>query len=225
MKLTSATSRLIPAAALAALLAGCASDAMQESYQPFSGSEKFPIEVASGPVTLAVPSSRGGLQPAQANTVAGFAREARANSVSIITVRRPSASGPGTANGVVDVMTAQGIARSRIKLATYPGPASAPVEISYMRTYARTEPCGNWSTDLGATHENTTSSNFGCAVQSNIAAEVVNPQNFIAPAPVSMSPAAGVSGGSASSSGSSSSGSSSPSSSSGGSSGTSALSN
>ena len=205
MKRNSATRRLLPALILSSLLAGCAKDEMTgETFVPFSGSEKFPIEVASGPVTLSVPSSRSGLKPAQVNTVAAVARQAVSNSASAITVRRPSAGGTGTANGVVDVMTAQGVARSRIKLATYPGPAGAPVQISYSRTYARTAPCGDWSRDLAATHENTTATNFGCAVQQNIAAQVVNPQDFVTPAPASLAPAAGVSGASTATTGASS---------------------
>lgn len=180
-------------AILAGFLGGCAlttPDPLENAYVPFSGSEKFPIEMASGPVTLAVPASRGGLQPAQVNTVAGFARQALGNATSTITVRRPSSGGQATARSIVDVMTAQGISRSRIKLATYPGPASAPVEVSYVRTYARTAPCGDWSRDLNSTWKNETAPNHGCALHSNIAAMIVNPENVVTPAPVSTAPAA-----------------------------------
>jgi type IV pilus biogenesis protein CpaD/CtpE len=40
---------------------------------------------------------------------------------------------------------------------------------------AQVPPCGNWSSDLADTNQNRPYENLGCAVQTNIAAELVDP--------------------------------------------------
>ncbi|MNT91092.1 Pilus biogenesis CpaD protein [compost metagenome] len=48
---------------------------------------------------------------------------------------------------------------------------------------AVTEPCGNWPADLvnSATIENRNWQNFGCASQNNLAAQLENPMDLVAP--------------------------------------------
>lgn len=48
---------------------------------------------------------------------------------------------------------------------------------------ARTQvaPCGNWNQDLTETKDNRPYENLGCAVQTNIAAEIVNPDTIDIP--------------------------------------------
>ncbi|MFO1034048.1 MAG: CpaD family pilus assembly lipoprotein [Hyphomicrobiales bacterium] len=63
-------------------------------------------------------------------------------------------------------------------MGTYPAPAAAPLQISYVKAYAHTKPCGDWSRDAGDTSKNEPMPNFGCAVQSNIAAMLANPEDL-----------------------------------------------
>jgi pilus assembly protein CpaD len=71
-----------------------------------------------------------------------------------------------------------GVPRSRILVGTHEG-ADARVEIGFIAYQARTNPCGDWSKNLGDTAANDTPANMGCAVQTNIAAQVADPRDLI----------------------------------------------
>ena len=43
---------------------------------------------------------------------------------------------------------------------------------------AQVPPCGNWNSDLADTKQNLPYENLGCAVQTNIAAEIVDPNSI-----------------------------------------------
>lgn len=179
---------------LGTLLSGCAIDdkiAGDNSFTPYNGSDHFPITVAKGPVTLEVASKKGTLQPGQINAVQGFLHQATSASVSPITLARPSGGGASSrvASEIASLMAEQGIPRQRVVLATYDAPASAPVRLSYISTYARTKPCGQWSADMTDTMGNGPSPNHGCAVQANIAAMVADPETLVVPNPTTPIPA------------------------------------
>jgi pilus assembly protein CpaD len=50
-----------------------------------------------------------------------------------------------------------------------------------LSTVAVTKECGDWSENLADTASNEPTADFGCSVQNNIAAMVVNPENFVVP--------------------------------------------
>jgi pilus assembly protein CpaD len=168
-------------------LTGCAiaPSALDDSYVPMNGSEKYPIEVAKGPVTLEVSSKHGTLQPNQINAVSAFARSAMGNGFTGLTLRRPAGGGQSArvASEVASLIQQMGMPASKIHMATYPAGGSSPVQISYVRTYAKTKECGNWDENLADTGSNDSMLNHGCTVQANIAAMVINPEVFVVPAP------------------------------------------
>lgn len=51
---------------------------------------------------------------------------------------------------------------------------------------AQVRPCGNWNSDLTETKENRPYENLGCAVQTNIAAEIVDPATLDRPHAVAL---------------------------------------
>ena len=197
---------------VASLLSGCAmtDTALEDTYQPYSGSERHPITVVKGPVTMEVSSAQGTLQPPQINAVNSFVHQAMQAGVTPITVAQPSGAGNSArvASEVASLMVQQGVPRNYVRFATYQGAASAPVRLSYVSTYAKTDKCGDWSQDATETAENMLANNHGCAVQANIAAELANPETLVVPAAVTpivaQSVVAGVSGVLAGSSGGSS---------------------
>lgn len=71
-----------------------------------------------------------------------------------------------------------GVPRSRILVGTHDG-ADPRVEIGFIAYAASTKPCGDWSKNAGDTAANAPSPNFGCAVQTNIAAQVADPRDII----------------------------------------------
>jgi pilus assembly protein CpaD len=174
--------------AISTSLSGCMTDALdaqEMSVQPaaYSGSEAHPITVVKGPVTLEVASIESSLQPQQINAVKTFAYQARRAGVTPVTISRPSGGGASAriASEVANLMAEQGVPRKMIRVATYPGPSDAPVNVSYISTYAQTKECGDWSQDATDTFEMTHMPNHGCAVQSNIAAMLSNPGNLVVP--------------------------------------------
>lgn len=61
------------------------------------------------------------------------------------------------------------------------GPA-APVRLSYQAVTASAGPCGQWPEDLVAnTEQNENYQDFGCSLQSNLAAMIANPLDLLGP--------------------------------------------
>jgi pilus assembly protein CpaD len=180
-------SRLLPLLAVIAALssAGCTTQeiADETQYVPNSGSEQYPIKVAKGPVSIDVSSADGTLQPAQINRVSAFARQASSAGLTPVTVSRPSGGGKSSrvAYEVANLLAQQGVPAQLIKIRTYRASGSAPVKISYSTTRATVRPCGDWSIDVTNSRSNEIATNHGCAVQSNMAAMIANPNDLLTP--------------------------------------------
>jgi pilus assembly protein CpaD len=167
-------------------LAGCAESGpdFDDVYVPTSHTERYPIVVKKGTARLDVSGKHGYLTPQQADTVARFAQQALSKAASVIHVRRPSGGGRSiaVADDINTVLLQNGIREEMIVHSTYPGAATAPVLISYLRNYAVTQECGSWN-DLSVTYDNAPYANFGCAHQNNLAAMVADPRDLEGPRP------------------------------------------
>jgi pilus assembly protein CpaD len=155
----------------------------ENEYVPVSSYDRYPIEVAKGPVRMEVPTDSGALNAQQRDTVIRFAQQAKSNYASVIHVRRPTGGGRSiaVAGSVERILLKQGVPESMIVQSTYSGSATSPVVVSYVRTYAVTQECGNWDEDLAITFDNSGYANFGCSVQNNAAAMVANPNDLVMP--------------------------------------------
>jgi pilus assembly protein CpaD len=185
--------KLLPLIAALAL-SGCAWDEVSQDnvYEPISTQERYPIEYAKGPVTMEVATGNGIMQPSQVNAVAAFARGASQGGVTPVMIKRPSGGGASArmAEEVAGLLMQSGVPQNLIRMGSYPGPAAAPVQVSYVKAYAKTKPCGDWSRDATHNSQNTQMPNHGCAVQSNIAAMIADPSHIAMPVPTSPVPAA-----------------------------------
>ena len=183
--LMSTATKLAVVLAVSSVLAGCSGEelALEDQYVPSTHYEMYPIAVTNAPVKLEISSKRGTLQPSQINAIAAFARSASNSSVSKFVVKRPSGGGASSrvAKETYQVMVKNGISPRMIVQGTYPASSKAPVQIVYSRSVAVTKECGDWSSDWANTTTNETPQNFGCSIQNNIAAMVVNPQDFEVP--------------------------------------------
>ena len=184
----SSTFSLLCLAALS--LSGCINDdmAMDDTMatRPYAGSKAYPISVEKGPIALEVSSAHGTLQPAQINAVTAFVNQAMASGVTPVTINRPSGGGSSArvASEIAALMSQQGLARNMMRVATYSGPSSGAVVISYVSTYAKTKPCGDWTVDAAETDSNGHLATHGCAVQANIAAMIADPATLVVPTAV-----------------------------------------
>lgn len=59
--------------------------------------------------------------------------------------------------------------------------AANPLVLSYTRYLASSPPCGDWSRDIGSSHDNQPPANFGCATQHNLAVMVSDPLDLKQP--------------------------------------------
>lgn len=168
-----------------AMLSGCGRDFItsEDYYVPEAHYERYPIKVSTAPVKFGIATRAGTLSQEQINAASNFARDARNNADSKISIRWPSGSGKTNqaAHNIAQLFVDQGIPKSMIRLSSYPGGASSPIQISYQRKVAVTKECGDWSSNLANNPDNTSYENFGCATQHNIAAMVSNPEDFQRP--------------------------------------------
>ena len=180
----STTAVLLVLAALA--LPGCITTDLAADdgiRAPVHASDKYPITVTKGPQVLEVESNNGTLTPAQVNAVRGFIHQSMQAGVTPLTLERPSGGGNSmrVALEIGSLMVAEGVTRKGVDFRVYKAGSTAPVRVSFISTYAATKPCGDWSTDLADTSDNTAYPNLGCAVQSNIAAMVADPNTLVVP--------------------------------------------
>lgn len=86
-------------------------------------------------------------------------------------------------------LAAAGVPRERILVGTRDA-GDGRVELGYIGYDASTAPCGDWSRNYGDTAANRVSPNLGCASQHNLAAQVADPRDLVAPQPMGSGDAA-----------------------------------
>ncbi len=176
---------------LAGVLAGCADRHIEVGAIPDDYRNRHPITVreATSDLELFVASSDTRLTHADQTRVETFATRFRASRATVIRVRVPSgarndAAARLVADNVTDVLRRRGVPRQRILVAPYPAgglPDAPPLLLSFNAMVAEVEPCGRWPEDLGNTAENRNYHNFGCASQSNLAAQISDPRDLLGP--------------------------------------------
>lgn len=177
-----------------AALSGCGSmkDQMSTSAIPDDYRTRHPIMLSEVEHTLDVPVASGDrrLTLSVQDSIAGFAADYLSTSTGTIQVMLPHGSpNSGAASAmrkqIRQVLTGRGVPSSRIIETSYQADANsnaAPVRISYVAITAMTNPCGEWPEDLqDNTFSNKNYHNFGCATQSNLAAQIANPMDLVTP--------------------------------------------
>jgi pilus assembly protein CpaD len=173
--------RLAPLLLIGAL-AGCSqyylNGEVDDVYNPPMHYQRHPISVVKDTARIELVPHRGGLTKVERNEVARFAQSALATASRSIGVSHPRNAG-ATAAEVRSILLSEGVPARMIVTTAFNG--SGPVSLSFSRTVAHTEPCGDWNENLARTGENEPFPNFGCAHQQNIAAVVADPNDFVMP--------------------------------------------
>jgi pilus assembly protein CpaD len=170
----------------ATLLAGsCASDDKDDIKLSPDGAANHPIMVEPSNMSLRLPFSAGeaGLLPEDAARFQGFVSAYLNDGTGAISISAPD--GPDSRAAITyfaERLAQMGVPRARILVGTRDVTnADSRVELDFITYAARTEKCGDWSTNLADTAQNDTAPDFGCSVQQNIAAMVTNPRDLLGP--------------------------------------------
>ncbi|WP_185984701.1 CpaD family pilus assembly protein [Aureimonas mangrovi] len=185
------TRLLLPLLALG-LLSGCANvHNVEVGAVPDDYRTRHPIVVGEGERTLDIPvtASDTKLNHGARSRVVSFASSFRQSNGAAMRVMVPTggfndAASRLAATDVVSTLRAEGVPHDRILVTPYPasdvsGPV--PIKLAYSTLQASVAPCGRWPEDLGNTHDNRNYFNFGCASQSNLAAQIADPRDLLSP--------------------------------------------
>ncbi|UXT23662.1 pilus assembly protein CpaD [Agrobacterium tumefaciens] len=186
------TGLVIVAALAAGLLQGCARDPMTTNAIPDDYRTRHPITLSEAEHSLDIPvsASDSRLTTAMADNVRGFAQNYASMSTGIINIQTPSGSANSTAASrmakqIRSTLSGAGVAPGKImetRYAASPNGDASPIRLSYVAVTAMTGQCGQWPEDLSDnTFANKNWYNFGCASQSNLAAQIANPMDLVGP--------------------------------------------
>ncbi|MGZ3370849.1 MAG: CpaD family pilus assembly protein [Caulobacteraceae bacterium] len=184
--------RLLPSAVAlvltAATLGACASASghadKNPALQAVTPGSLFPLKVDEAKDQIALAIHAEGLSPAQAQALKDLAGRRVETGGGAVTVSLPAdaASSPGAGRMDADIAAALrrlGAPVTRVAYSTED--AKAPILVSFSYDKAVIPACGKHWQDLTKTKDNTVQSNFGCAVNANIAAMIANPADIRSP--------------------------------------------
>ncbi|HEY1632823.1 MAG TPA: CpaD family pilus assembly protein [Rhizomicrobium sp.] len=177
------TKDILRLASLAAvLMAGsCASPYNDGSGLMNDGAANHPIvvEPTNKSVLVNFAGTDAGLSPQDDARVNQFVMGYMTRGNGAISVSVPR--GPGSSATVTwfgEHLVEMGVSRSHILIGEHDGPG---VQLDFIEYTAHTDECGDWSVNAGDTASNLPMPNFGCATQHNIAVQVADPRDLVAP--------------------------------------------
>jgi pilus assembly protein CpaD len=178
---------LAAASAIATVaLAGCGHDGGRADlgYTPLTPTEQYTIEVRQRPDQIQLAPNPGGLSRAQEAAVADLAERWRDAGGGLITIQAPNGIDSGaTSEAARALLVTLGAAPDEVRIVGYGAPSGArpAVIVGYAAYEAAGPQCGTEWENLAADHLNKPHRNFGCSVTANIATQIANPRDLIAP--------------------------------------------
>lgn len=174
----------LTAVAAALLASACATDAGVINPDAKLSSDQYPLAVTTAPTGVQLAAHDFGLSPQQADALRDLVADWRANGEGMIVIEAPACAcddAAATAYDARDALVAFGAPADQIRMLGYDADGGAPIRVSFQRLSAQTYACGtNW-TDVTTLKNGAPNSNFGCAVNSNLAAMIDNPADIVRP--------------------------------------------
>lgn len=172
-------------------LAACATDDEVTSHKAegaLTPTERYAIEVREHPEELKLAAHAQGLSPNQTQALNVFIDHWQSVNGGDVLVKTPSNAGDPHAIyratiDAKDYLVAHGVSPDRVRVVSYDGGGdqAAPIVVGYAAYVAKGPKCGQEWENLTATKDNREYNNFGCAVTANLAAEIANPADLLAP--------------------------------------------
>ena len=183
------------ASLLAALAAGSCAAPFNSNNGPMEDpvlNHPIQVEPSYRSLKLAFSAPNAGLMPDDSQHFNDFVADFIAHGNGSISITVPSGRDSNATIGYFgERMAAAGVPRDRILVGTRDvAGGDQRVELGYISYRASTAPCGDWSASVTDTSSNHVMANFGCAVQHNVAAQVADPRDLMAPQPLDSGDAA-----------------------------------
>lgn len=168
--------------ALAGCMGGPASLGGEPPLTPIS---RYSLQVEPGLDRIALAVHDTGLSANQRAALTDLLNRFAIEGAPILVVEAPAgddAVSNQTAWAVKAALVAAGAPDHRIRVVSYAGPdPRAPVLVGFETVRAVVPQCGTEWGSLSRTGDNQSASNFGCAVNANLAAQIANPRDIVTP--------------------------------------------
>lgn len=153
-------------------LAGCGTEnrGVESVHQPVVSKSNYVLDVNSG---------YDGLGAGEASRVAGWFESLRLGYGDRVSVDVPGGSDAATREAVANIAAHYGLLIDATAPVTSGEIAPGKVRVVVSRTSANVPNCPDWSDKAGNDFNTNLMSNFGCGVNSNLAAMVANPEDLI----------------------------------------------
>lgn len=178
----------LPAAALSLslTLAACAGGpASLGGEPPLTPTSRFTLQVEPGLDRIALAVHETGLSANQMAALDALIGRFAMEGAPMLVVEAPSGGDPVATQAAWNVRAAfeaAGVPGDRIQMVGYAAPdPRAPVLAGFETVRAVVPQCGTQWGSLGRTGDNQSPSNFGCAVNANLAAQIANARDIVAP--------------------------------------------
>jgi pilus assembly protein CpaD len=184
MKRAPLSTPLMLALAGVAILGGCASAAGM-GPAPLTPLSRYSLRVEPGVDRIALAVHESGLSANQRGYLAALAARFGHEEAEVMRIDAPSGGDPVAAEaayGVRAALVERGVPAHRILMGAYDAPdPRAPILAGFETLRAHVPECGTAWGDLTSNASNRSSSNLGCAINANLAAQISNPRDIIAP--------------------------------------------
>jgi pilus assembly protein CpaD len=179
---TSVTRSLLLTLSAAALLAGCASSGAS-APPPLTPLSRYALRVEPGLDRIALAVHEDGLSSTQIAALRDLAVRYAGTGTGRIQIQGPSGDDPASARqtwAVRSALEAAGVPGQNIEVAAYDAPdPRAPVLAGFETVRAVIPNCAAERRDMGPRYSNESSLGLGCAINTNIAAQIADPRDII----------------------------------------------
>jgi pilus assembly protein CpaD len=146
---------------------------------------RYVLQVEPDQDRIALAVHQNGLSPNQRQALTSLAQRYRGSNQSGLVIQVPAEGDQfagQTASQIASTLENMGVPRAEISVVDYQAPAGrAPVLAGFATIRAAVPRCGSQWGNLGRTGNNDGASNFGCAVNANLAAQIADPNDIVAP--------------------------------------------
>ena len=178
-------------AALAALLAGCATDtkAPKAGTEAVLPTEQYTLKAEAVPGEIRLAAHPTGLSEGQRAALADLADHWLQDGGGPVTIHVPGAgvdprAADITSGEAAELLRSMGVPGEEIRRVGYdapPGPGPAPIVVAYATYEAVVPRCGQSWENLSTNGQNKPYKNFGCSIAANMAAQIADPADIAGP--------------------------------------------